>query len=49
MKEYVEHHIQGAVRFDIMTVQDKQAAVFNMLPSASQFEQQVGEVCLSCV
>ena len=42
--EYRECHIDGAVRFDFRKVRDKTHAMPLMLPSAEQFEKQVGEV-----
>ena len=43
-KEYLERHIEGAVRFDIDVVADKTTTLPHMLPSAEQFAEQVGKV-----
>ena len=42
--EYTECHIDGAVRFDFRIIRDKSNPMPLMLPSAQQFENQVGEV-----
>ena len=43
-QEYLEQHIEGAVRFDLAEVRDKSNPLPHMLPPASQFEEQVGKV-----
>lgn len=43
-KEYLERHIEGAVRFDIDVVADKTTTLPHMLPSAEQFAEQVGKM-----
>ena len=43
-QEYNDGHIAGAVRFDISVVADKEASLGLTLPSAKQFQRQVGEV-----
>ena len=44
---YQDAHIEGAVYFDIDAIADKSSGLSHMLPSASQFAQQVGELGLS--
>ena len=42
--EYLDQHIEGALRFDLMEVRDKSNPLPFMLPPAGQFEEQVGKV-----
>ena len=43
-QEYLEQHIEGAVRFNLAEVCDKSNPLPHMLPPATQFEEQVGKV-----
>ena len=43
-KEYLEGHIEGAIRFDIDKVADMTSPFPHMLPTADQFAEQVGKV-----
>ena len=43
-QEYLDKHIDTAVRFNISEVSDKQSSAPLMLPPPQQFEQQVGKV-----
>jgi len=45
-QEYLDQHIEGALRFDIAEVRDKSSPLPFMLPPAEQFEEQVGKVLL---
>ena len=45
--EYRERHIDGAVRFDFRIIRDTSHTMPLMLPSAEQFERQVGEVIIT--
>ncbi len=43
-QEYKDAHIEGAVRFDIAVVADKEKKQPLMLPPPNQFAEQVGQV-----
>ena len=43
-QEYLDGHIQGAVRFDIAVVADQESTLPLTLPPPEQFAKQVGEV-----
>ncbi len=43
-QEYLDAHIEGAVRFDIAEVADKAKTQPLMLPPPNQFAEQVGQV-----
>lgn len=43
-EEYRQAHIDGAVRFNIEKICDVSNPIPHMLPSAQQFEKDVGEV-----
>ena len=46
-REYLDQHIDGALRFDLLEVRDKSNPLPLMLPPAGQFEEQVGKVLLN--
>jgi thiosulfate/3-mercaptopyruvate sulfurtransferase len=46
-REFGEEHIPGAVFFDIDGIADRDTSLPHMLPSAAQFERQVGELGIS--
>ena len=48
-QEYLDKHIEGAVRFNISEVSDKKSSAPLMLPPPDQFEEQVGKVLCVCV
>ena len=43
-QEYLDQHIEGALRFDLTEVRDKSSPLPLMLPPAEQFAEQVGKV-----
>ena len=43
-QEYLDKHIESAVRFNISDISDKQSSAPLMLPPPQQFEEQVGKV-----
>ena len=45
--EYLDHHIPGAVRFDIDAVKDPEASLPHMIPSAEVFAAKVGALGIS--
>ena len=47
-QEYLDQHIEGAVRFDINVVCDTDSPLPLTLPTASQFVEHVQKVCV-CV
>lgn len=43
-QEYLDKHIEGALRFNISEISDKKSSAPLMLPLPEQFEEQVGKV-----